>query len=217
MEDWMAERKIWAARVLKRFPELRGTFWSGKFNLSLLEIALGYAHRENWETRRPGNASRPSPENPARQRRELASRYPASMEQPRDRVRPLTAELSELRCVVQNEVLETLEDIRGLLVHSHPGISLGELLGVIAADYRTRHHPEERAMRAAKRIEKKEAVPENPRKTSKARLPRVQVETKSRILPQKLQNQLILKKGYQCAFVDKTSGQRCKTKKRARV
>src|ERR1700722_10026064 len=46
MEEWQAERKIRAARMLRRFPELRRKLGSGKMNLSLLELAMGCAHRE---------------------------------------------------------------------------------------------------------------------------------------------------------------------------
>ena len=65
-------------------------------------------------------------------RRELAARYPHSLELPHDKVRPLTAELSLLSCVVDRELLELVEDIKGLLSHSHPGISLGELFKHVA-------------------------------------------------------------------------------------
>src|SRR3954463_6086799 len=47
LEEWEAERKIRAARTMARIPELKFLFESGKLNLSLLELALGCAHRED--------------------------------------------------------------------------------------------------------------------------------------------------------------------------
>ena len=125
----MAERYIRAARLLSRFPELRSKLALGSLNLSLLEYALGAAHREKlsdpelWDLLEAisGKSCRAA-------RREIAIRYPHSTELPRDRVRPLTEDLSELRCVAKNSTLETLEEIRGFLAHSHPNLLMGDLL-----------------------------------------------------------------------------------------
>ena len=38
MDEWLAERRIRAARLLARFPGLREKLWAGKLNLSLVEI-----------------------------------------------------------------------------------------------------------------------------------------------------------------------------------
>ena len=46
MEEWCAERRIRAARMLKRFPTLKAMIESGRLNLTLLEIVQGCAHRE---------------------------------------------------------------------------------------------------------------------------------------------------------------------------
>src|SRR3954454_22110609 len=50
MEEWNAERKIRAARMLRRLPEVKEKLESGNLNLSLLEIAQGCAHREKLST-----------------------------------------------------------------------------------------------------------------------------------------------------------------------
>ena len=46
MEEWESERKIRTARTLQRFPDLKCKFESGQMNPTLLELALGVAHRE---------------------------------------------------------------------------------------------------------------------------------------------------------------------------
>jgi hypothetical protein len=157
IEEWVAERFIRAARLLGRFPGIRRKLSLGSLNLSLLEYALGAAHREKlsdpelWELLEAisGMSCRAA-------RREIAIRYPHSTELARDRVRPLTQDVSELRCVVENSVLETLEEVRGFLAHSHPKLSMGELIGLLATEYRERHHPEAKAKRAEARQARKQ-------------------------------------------------------------
>jgi len=90
MEEWQAERKIRAARLLIRFPLLEMKIQSGKMNLTLMELAQGCAHREK----------------------------------------------------------------------------LGELIDVLATEYRERHHPEEKAKRAQERKHVVGAAGDSNRKSS---------------------------------------------------
>ena len=46
MEESEAERKIRAARLLRKFPELKIKPESGSLNMTLLLLAQGVAHRE---------------------------------------------------------------------------------------------------------------------------------------------------------------------------
>jgi hypothetical protein len=46
MEDSTALRRIRAARLMRKFPEIQGGLESGKLNLSLLELASAVASRE---------------------------------------------------------------------------------------------------------------------------------------------------------------------------
>lgn len=95
MEEANAERKIRAARMLKRFPDLKAKLESGKLNLTLMEIAQGCAHREKLSDPElseileaiAGMSCRAAT-------REIASRFPDSVVIPNDRIRPLSAELS---------------------------------------------------------------------------------------------------------------------------
>jgi HNH endonuclease len=226
LEEWRAERLIRAARLLGRFPELREKLWTGALNLSLLELALGYGHREKlseqdlWECFEAvsGKTCKSA-------RQELARRYPAAEKDlPRDRVRPLTEDLSELHCVVRTSFLEILDDVRGILAHSHPGAKIGELLEVMGTEYRTRHHPEEKAMRAQARAQAKmvkEGAEKGPvENSSESRsevtetpaLTRVGSQTEARVISQSMAHELVLRDGYQCRFVDPVTGKRCESR-----
>lgn len=241
MEEWNAERKIRSARLLKRFPEVKEKLQSGKLNLTLLELAMGCAHREKLTDPElsevlsaiSGLSSRAA-------MREIASRYPLTSELPKDKIRPLTAEFSEVRFAASHDLLEKLEEIRGLLAHSYPeGLKLGELIDVLATEYRERHHPEEKAKRAKER-EIKKAVPTAPRpprseeraptaqwvlRTSKEEIASVSspaemktpkitksAEKAARIAGSTLTHQLTNKEGYRCSFVDEETGKRCVSK-----
>jgi hypothetical protein len=206
LEEWNAERRIRAARMLKRFPEIKSKMESGRLNLTLLEIAQGCAHREKLSDSElleivdviSGMSCRAA-------KREIASRFPASMELPMDRIRPLTAKLSEVSFVAYPELLSKLEDIRGLLAHSHPQIKMGELIELLADDYRDRHHPEEKAKRAKEREMRKRRseIVDSPT------APRVRTEEQGRTPSQAIVHELTGTKGYKCSYVDPVTQQHC--------
>ena len=227
MEEWVAERRIRAARMLKRFPFLQGKFETGQLNLTLLEIVQGCAHREKLSDPEfaeileaiCGMSCRAA-------KREIACRYPqAAEEMPHDRIRPLTAELSEVRFVATEELLEKLAEIRGLLAHSQPKLSFGELIDHLASDYRERHHPEEKARRAKEREEKKEAAEKEKKqesvtetiKTPTAELLDLKTQesmrksSEKRTFSNSVKHQLTNREGYQCRYVDPVTNQRCKS------
>ena len=208
MDESCAERRVRAARLLVRFPELEESLRFGKLNLTLLDLAQACAHREKltdpelWELLLgiSGMTTRAAT-------REIACRYPLTANLPRDRIRPLNEEQSELRCVVKNSVVETLEEIRGLLAHANPRISLGEMIEILANEYRERHHPEAKAERAAEREEKKMAkspsAPKPPAENVSAKW------TESRYFSQAVLHALVRRDGYRCSYVDPKSGKRC--------
>ena len=82
--------------------------------------------------------------------------HPQSHKLPKDRIRPLTDNLSVVQFVAPDDLLEKPEDIRGLLASSSPKLSLAELFNV-ATEYWDRHHPEARAKRAEKRAQQRGA------------------------------------------------------------
>lgn len=72
--------------------------------------------------------------------------YPQAIKAPLgsyNQIRPLTDELSEIRFIAPQALVEKIEEIRGMLAHSHPGASLAELFDVLASEFRAKHHPED--------------------------------------------------------------------------
>lgn len=238
MEEWNAERKIRVARLLKRFPEIKGMLQTGKLNLTLLEIAMGCAHREKLSCPEISEILQAVSGKSCRgAMREIASRYPQTSELPKDKIRPINADYSEVRFVASHELLEKLDEIRGLLAHSHPeGLAMGELIDVLASEYRERHHPEEKARRAKFREEKAEEKRQleesesresptapwaRPEKTdssttevqSSYEAPQNKtVRTDVRIANRSITHQLTNRDGYQCSYIDDVTKKRCLSK-----
>jgi hypothetical protein len=159
MEEWEADRKIRASRLMKRYPEVRRLLELGKIHLSLLELVQGYVHREKLGEREFGELLELVQGLSLRAaKRELASRYPESAELHKDSVRPFDEKHSIVRFIADEALLEKIEEIRGLLAHSHPRATLSEIVNYLATDFLKRNHPVEKAKRAeqrAKRVEEK--------------------------------------------------------------
>jgi hypothetical protein len=173
-EEWAADRRIRIARLLGRFPEIKALIKSGRLNLTLIELALGCSHREKLGDEELSDLLQAISGKSCRAaQKEIARLYPADFELPKDRVRPLSEEHSEVRFVAPQELLDKLDDIRGLLAHSRPQISMAELIDVLASDFKERYHPECKAKRAEER-EKRKADKE---REQKARPPKSVVES----------------------------------------
>jgi 5-methylcytosine-specific restriction endonuclease McrA len=204
LDEYSADRKIRAARLLRRIPSLAKMLTSGALNISLLEDAMGCAHREKLSDPELEELCHTlSGMTCAAAKREIASRYPETTVLPLDRIRPITAEYSEVRFVASHELLDQLEEIRGLLAHSHPGATLAEILGVLATEYRERHHPEEKLKRAEERKARKESP------TDLNDLPALPRKEEGRAPSPVLIRELIRTQGYQCSYSDPTTRKRC--------
>jgi 5-methylcytosine-specific restriction endonuclease McrA len=204
LDEYSADRKIRAARLLKRIPSLTEKLKSGALNISLLEDAMGCAHREKLSDPELEELCHTlSGMSCAAAKREIASRYPETTVLPRDQIRPITANFSEVRFVASHELLDQLEEIRGLLAHSHPGASLAEILGILATEYRERHHPEEKL----KRAEERRASKESP--TDLDDLPALPRKEEGRAPSPALIRELIRAQGYRCSYNDPRTHKRC--------
>ena len=211
LEEWRAEKLIRIARLFKRFDGLREMLFSGKLNFSLIEIALGYGGREKLEDPELAECLETIAGKSCRSaRRELARLYPQSAELPKDRVRPLTEEHSELRCTVDQELLELVEDVRGQLAHSRSDLSFNEVFKAGLREYRDRHHPEAKARRAQARAEK--MAKKESKTVEEPTAQRVPEDAEKRFPTQSLEHQMVLLYGYQCAFVDPKTGKRCQSR-----
>jgi hypothetical protein len=221
MAESVAEHRIRAARLINRLPWVLAKIESGKLSITHLELALGCAFREKLDDKDLSELLESVfGMSTAAARREIATRYPQTAPIVKDRVRELTENLSEVRFVAPNDLLEKLDEIRGLLAQAHPHLSLADLIDVLATEYRERHHPEERARRAQERktsrdqSERNESPPENlseADETVAAPRPGVEADLKvdGRVASAEIAYALIRRDGYQCRYQDAKTGKRC--------
>ena len=145
LETSVAEKRIKIARLLRRYPALRAPLEQGKLGIRLIEIGLGYRHREGLEDedflRLLKDFEGKTVEAASR---EAARLYPHSTELPADQVRPFNEEHAILSIAIPFEVLEAMEEARALLAHSYPELSKAELIRIVFSDYLKRHHPARR-------------------------------------------------------------------------
>jgi 5-methylcytosine-specific restriction endonuclease McrA len=136
--DGEAHRRINAMWVLRAVPEVDKKIDSGSLNLTTLSQAQVFFRRE---AKTQGSITPElkrellsTLENKRTRQvdRELIARATEPVLLKKERVRAVSDTLSELKCLVNDETLEVLKKIRGLLAHKHPDLSMGELLSLTA-------------------------------------------------------------------------------------
>jgi hypothetical protein len=209
LDEWNAERRIRAARALRRLPALNALLESGKLNLSLLELGLGCVHREQLSDEATMDLLRAiSGLSCARAKRHIAANYPSTYDLPKDRVTPLNAEYSEVRFAAHQKLLDQLEEVRGLLAHSHPGMTFSGLFEELVSEYRLRHHPVEKAKRAwARRKREKKGIPSEPVESPTAT--RAEAPEIERRRPTQPIIHALVREGYRCSYVDPVTQKLC--------
>ena len=225
-EESASERKIRAARAMKKFPELKELILSGQVNLSLLEIALGCSHQQKLSHVETSELIRSIAGMSCRKaKREIAERYPESAEVPRDRMRPIHDGYTEITFYADADLMSLLEEVQGLLAHSKPGMPMREVVSILAENYYDRHHPVPRAQRALERQEKKEELEKEallkraaPLEQTAPSAPKVeasntrtQVEVQTRAHSQGITHALVRRDGYICSYQDRDTGQSCQS------
>ena len=229
MEEATAERRIRAARLLKRFPELKAMLESGKMNLSLVDIALSCGYRENLSDPELLEVLKAISGMSCRKaKREIAERYPESVDIPKDRVRPIHSGFSEVTFYADEALMDKLEELRGLLAAAHPetgSVPMRELIKVLADDFYDRNHPESKARRAKERDEKRKTKEESPSalrvdydresdrtpKTPETPEPAQDIEIPARTYSNTLVHAMVQRDGYSCSYVDPVSGRKCQS------
>jgi len=137
--DGEAQRRINAMWVLRAIPEVDQKIDSGSLSLTALSQAqVFFRHETKHEGPVTLEAKREvlsALEN--KSTREVDRELIARATEPvvfknKDCVRVVSETLSELKCLVTDEMLEDLKKLRGLLAHKHPHLSMGELLAIVA-------------------------------------------------------------------------------------
>jgi hypothetical protein len=146
-----AQRRISAMRLMREIPEIEERIETGALSLSVVAQAAkhfqheGTPHQERREILQllEGKSSREAGH-------ELAVRSTSPM--PEERVRSVGAYHSELRVVLEDETLNDLEKLKGLLGHSHPGMTTSELIAYLAKLALKKLDPAKEPLRRSKEL-----------------------------------------------------------------
>ena len=225
--DASAQRRIASMRVLKELPEVEEKIISGALNLSHVAQAQRFFRNEvknaqpvTLEQKREvllsleGKSTREA-------ERELISRS-SNPEQflQRDQVRPVSQSLSQVSFVADQEFLEQLEHIRGLLAHSKPNASMLEIMKEMAKLTIAKLEAKKFAQVDKPRVDKSEAGktgsqdPAAPTQSSGAGVETGAKgkTTPSRTISAETKRQVYQRDSGQCSYVDIKTKTRCTSK-----
>ncbi len=136
-----AQARIASMRLIAIVPEIEEKIVAGSVSLTNLAQAQRFFNHEQKENRQSYSVAEKkqviqklegkSTRDAEKELMSLSSN-PASFARP-DQVRPVTPTLSEIRFIADQELLDQLDEIRGLLAHRNAHLSLAELMGRMAA------------------------------------------------------------------------------------
>ena len=163
----------------------------------------------------------------ARQVRQMLADLDPELAPPADRVRPLGDGRYELKATIDAECRQGLEQLRGLLSHVDPRMTMGQLVGRLVREGLDRHDPSRPPRRArsgsrpadAKAHAPPTPTPEQAQRNSApaakhaARPADTTAAAKScasgRAIPAGVRRQVWQRDGGRCSYVDPQTGRRC--------
>ncbi len=198
-----AHRRIASMRLLKEIPEMEEKVERGEISLSTLSRAQTFFRQEKEQVKNRQEKIeilKVLENKSAREvERELISKSSEPAKFIPERLRPVTETHSELKVLLDAEMLKDLEELRNLLSHAQPNASLRELLSFALRDSLSRLRPRQPKTKAAKL----ESVPTL----------EVQVPIKSsRYIAAEVKRVVWRRDGGKCTYRDAVTGRCCDSK-----
>jgi 5-methylcytosine-specific restriction endonuclease McrA len=228
-----AHRRIASMRLLKEIPEMEAKLERGEMSLSTLSRAQTFFRQERSQvkTRDEKVEILKVLENKSAREveRELVCRSTEPEKLMPERLRPISETHSELKILLNTEMLKELEELKCLLSHARPNASLKELLEFALRDTLTRlrpRRPQHKSKPAADQLQaKKAARPALPTSEleqqsskrqsaeQKSSEPRISRPTRfKRYIAQHIKREVWHRDGGICTYVDPVSGKCCGSK-----
>jgi HNH endonuclease len=216
-----ASRRISSMRLLRDLPELKADLLSGKQNLSSLSQAQKFFRSEEkhhdvklTDEQKQGVLKKLEGKSTRECEKELLkmSSVPIEISKP-EKQRVLDEAHTELRLVLDSELLEKLNRIQALRSHANPSMSYTELLKFMAEDILKRIDPLKKAKKE-KKEKRSLLLPPAPAVKHEIK-PEVKMDAKAsrsgkRVpIPVATKRQVWLRDGGKCGFVDAKTGNRC--------
>ncbi len=156
-----AQRRIDTMRAMKLIPEIEQKIVSGELNLLSVAQAQSFFRQEakigkKYSIEQKKEVLQKLENKSTRECiKELIAISPQSI--PQEKRRELTPEKTELKVVLNKDLIEKLDKIKALLSNSNPNMTDLELIEVMAKFTLEKIDPAEKAKRSAKRAELKKA------------------------------------------------------------
>ena len=164
--DWLAKahgyshgaahRRIQAARISAKVPEVMAILQEGRVNLTTLaqvQTALRKEERKGkaiTQELRETLITKVEEKSSQETQAILMAAFP-DQNAPKETVRIVNEKEAKLVLVIDNETLENLNRIKELLAHVNPGMNYSELLAYLAKDFVKRKAPEKKSIVTDKR------------------------------------------------------------------
>ena len=184
-----AQRRIASMRLLREMPQIEEQIQTGELTLSVISQAQTFFKNENLTPEKKTEVLEKLENKSSREAEKILVGMAKKPVVPRERVKPVSPEQSELKFVVSEEMLRDLEKLKGLLAHQMPQPSLAELF------------------QFAVKLALKKLDPAQ--KTEKP-LPASEVHSATtRWVPTSIKTQIWKRDQGRCTYVDPKSGRKC--------
>ncbi len=216
-----AQRRIASMRLLRELPEIETRIEEGRLSLSVVSRAQTFFRQESRvdtpvSTAQKREILQELEGKSAREaERALLARSSDPVQVLPERVRAVSAELSEIRFVAEQTFVRELEILRGLLAHSHPNASMAELLKfAVALAVRKLDRAREPERRASSSDPEPVSVQVS---ATVSPLPTSEVVPDRRRPSRALEREVWRRDASCCSYTDPTTGRKCGSRHRLQV
>ncbi len=184
-----AQRRIASMRLLREMPQIEEQIQTGELTLSVISQAQTFFKNENLSPEKKVEVLEKLENKSSREAQKILVGMVKRPVVPREKVRPVSPEQSELKFVVSEEMLQDLEKLKGLIAHQMPQASLAELFHF--------------AVKLALQKLDPTLKPDKP-------LPASEVHSvTTRRVPSSMKTRIWKRDEGRCTFVDPQSGRKC--------
>jgi hypothetical protein len=142
-------RRIDAMRLLKEMPELEEKIQDGALTLSAVARAQSFFKKEDVAPEQKMEVMALLENKSTREvEKELLSLSQTPDVHLQERIKPVSATLSEVKFYAEDELLQDLEKLKGLLAHAYPNMTTKELVAYLAKLGLKKHDPAQQEVKA---------------------------------------------------------------------
>lgn len=122
-----AQRRICAMRIVREFPETEVKINSGALTLTNLQMARAAFNRKDFTREKKVEILKKLENKATREAQQILFSHAPLTRRP-DQVKQLNGEDVEIRFTAREDLHRKLDELRGLLAHKYPNLSMGELI-----------------------------------------------------------------------------------------